>query len=195
MKALILCGFVAYIKTTRKLQTTYFLEPAGSHGVWGLDDYHCLTFLWGSAQLSNHPEIKPFAIHDTSILEQYKSECLYIECISFIKNIKHTAPFAETSPILNDISALEDWNKVCNGLMKLFVGEVLSKVPVVQHLHFGTLIKCEWTPDSQMQSTKTYQNVMSGIATVRPTSSAIPVSSILQSTQSTFMTHNISKDK
>lgn len=54
LRALIISSFEEYLKTVRKLQLVYMLEPAGSHGVWGLDDYQCLVFLLGAAQVELH---------------------------------------------------------------------------------------------------------------------------------------------
>jgi hypothetical protein len=137
-------AFVAYIRVMRKLQTDYLLEPAGSHGVWGLDDYHCLLFLFGSAQLSKQTEIKPSSVHDNAIVQEYAHEYLYLEGIQFIKSLKKGAPFSETSPMLNDISNLHEWARICSGLMRLLQGEVMNKFPVIQHLLFGSLLKCTW---------------------------------------------------
>jgi serine/threonine-protein phosphatase 2A activator len=36
---------------------------------------------------------------------------------------------------------VETWNKVVAGLLRMYEGEVLGKLPVVQHLNFGTLLK------------------------------------------------------
>lgn len=63
-QASILRVFAAYLRVMRRLQTVYMLEPAGSHGVWGLDDYHCLVFLWGAWQLVGKEDLlTPEGIH------------------------------------------------------------------------------------------------------------------------------------
>jgi len=51
LPAAVLRVFGQYLHLCRKLQTTYWLEPAGSKGVWSLDDYQMLVFLFGSSQL------------------------------------------------------------------------------------------------------------------------------------------------
>jgi Phosphotyrosyl phosphate activator (PTPA) protein len=63
------------------------LEPAGSHGVWGLDDYHILPFVWGSAQLLNHPYIRPKNSTSSEILEGYSDEYMYLSCIKFVTQV------------------------------------------------------------------------------------------------------------
>ncbi len=140
--------FAAYLDLMRALHVTYILEPAGSHGVWGLDDYHCVPFLWGSNQLEgNDCSILPSSIHDERTLAKYSKEYLYLGAISFIRAIKKGVPFSESSPMLDDISCIPTWSKINVGMFRLYEGEVLGKLPVVQHFLFGSILPQTWQVD------------------------------------------------
>ncbi|TIB68841.1 Phosphotyrosyl phosphatase activator [Wallemia mellicola] len=139
--ALVLRIFWRYITIMRKLQSTFWLEPAGSHGVWGLDDYHFLPFLWGSGQLSSHKYLRPKSIHDNEVMYEFSSAYMYLGCISFINSIK-TASLRWHSPMLDDISAVKSWSKVNEGMFKMYKAEVLGKLPIIQHFLFGSILPC-----------------------------------------------------
>ncbi|KAH9984857.1 hypothetical protein BJV77DRAFT_1035521 [Russula vinacea] len=126
--ALVIKVFWRYIQVMRTLQSTYWLEPAGSHGVWGLDDYHFLPFLFGSAQLRGHKYLRPKSIHDDEVVEEFSKDYMYLACIRFINSIK-TASLRWHSPMLDDISAVKTWDKVNQGMIRMYHAEVLGKLP------------------------------------------------------------------
>ncbi|XP_053211897.1 serine/threonine-protein phosphatase 2A activator-like [Panonychus citri] len=127
---------VNYMPLCRKVQLAYQLEPAGSHGVYSLDDFQFLPFLFGSSQLIAHPTLEPKNFPDPQIAEDNSSKFMFFAAIHFIHQVKK-GPFPEHSNQLWNISGVENWTKINRGLLKMYTDEVLNKFPIVQHLVFG----------------------------------------------------------
>ncbi|KAK4145207.1 Serine/threonine-protein phosphatase 2A activator 1 [Dichotomopilus funicola] len=160
-RSVVLGVFEPYLKVVRRLILTYNLEPAGSHGVWGLDDHTFLPYIFGSAQLTRPiTETEPMPLEGSvpgaprpsdvakaATVDLHRDSNMYFSAIGFINDVK-TGPFWEHSPILFDISGIKDgWGKINKGMIKMFNAEVLSKFPVVQHFPFGSLFS--WDPDPE----------------------------------------------
>lgn len=140
----ILVIFDQYFKLIRMLIVRYNLEPAGSHGVWGLDDHFHLPYILGSAQIVDitqpdtpTPRFSPKTMLRPHVIERECERNLYFSAIAFINKVKR-GPFHEHSPILYDITGVATWHKIHRGMVKMYIAEVLGKFPVVQHFWFGT---------------------------------------------------------
>jgi len=135
---IVLMVFVRYLRLCWRLQDVYRLEPAGSHGVWGLDDSHFLGYIFGSAQLRDQSEIPVSAILHPPL----PPTNLYFLSIMRIHEVKR-GPFHEHSSQLYSIATgVATWKKVNSGLFKMYEAEVLGKRVVVQHLPLGGIL--EW---------------------------------------------------
>lgn len=139
----LLCIFAKYYDLSRRLILTYSLEPAGSHGVWGLDDHFHFIYILGASQFNLEGDSRQLVPPVSQILssltiEDYKGTNFYVNAIAFIFKIK-LGPFHEHSPIIYDIhKTVSLWSKVLSGLLKMYEVEVFGKFPVVQHFWFGS---------------------------------------------------------
>jgi len=145
----------AYFALARAVQRAYGLEPAGSHGVWALDDYAFLPFLLGAAQLAGAGAggcaaaegATPAALlGDAGVREALRGDFLYAEAVAGVLESKRGAPVAEHSPVLAELARAASWARVADALGRAYCAEVLGKAPVAQHFLFGPLAPADWAP-------------------------------------------------
>lgn len=134
----------AYLRLVRHLQTYFRMEPAGSHGVWSLDDFQFVPYIWGSSQLigmclsclilklniSGTGLYGPSSIPDKEIAAKEAKSCLFFSCINYIFQVK-TGPFAEHSSCLQSLCGVPNWQKVNSGMIKMYKGEVCGNPFIV----------------------------------------------------------------
>lgn len=169
-RAVVLALIVPYLALIRRLILTYTLEPAGSHGVWGLDDHSFIPYIFGSAQYGpaifpsdqtpiegSRPDASdPADVAKISAVERQRHQNMYFGAIGFIHDVKK-GPFWEHSPMLYDISGIRTgWGKINKGMIKMYNAEVLSKFPVVQHFRFGSLFSFDPDPDAKPAPTSVH---------------------------------------
>ena len=135
--------FFKYVIFMRKLQTNYVLEPAGARGVWGLDEYQFVPFIFGASQLIDNKEIGPKDVLDDNILKNYKDEYIYLDCVDYIKSVKTGASFSQYAPILESITNAKNWEKIAKGLVRMYQDDVLGKIVIIQHFYFGSVLLLE----------------------------------------------------
>ncbi|KAK3384238.1 Phosphotyrosyl phosphate activator protein-domain-containing protein [Lasiosphaeria ovina] len=190
-RSIVLGVMEPYLQVIRRLILTYTLEPAGSHGVWGLDDHSFLPYIFGSAQLTRPigegsgeamplegslpaaPRPADVAKADAAF-DRLRRDNMYFSAVGFIRDVK-TGPFWEHSPILFDVSGIRDgWGKINKGMVKMFNAEVLSKFPVVQHFRFGALFSWDQDPDAPAPAQSVHMANQPASAIATPPAAAPP---------------------
>jgi serine/threonine-protein phosphatase 2A activator len=138
-----------YFAIVRMLILKYKLEPAGSHGTWGIDDYQLLPFLFGSSQVCEQGGGLSFE----DLFREENQWLCYSKSLRFVHahkrgpkgNIDITErvqayremavdpkEFSDHSPMVYSLRALP-WHKINRGMIRMYESEVLSKFVVIQH--------------------------------------------------------------
>ena len=128
----------------------YNIEPAGSLGIYAIDDYHFLPFLFGSAQLvgTNYKFDELFMEKNINLI--------YAEALSFC--VKHKCrivetPFSRHSRIIYELKD-KKWEEV-NEIVHLMVMEkIFQRNVVMQHFKFSSFLSERSTVQPRLKDHK-----------------------------------------
>ncbi|GAA6035695.1 hypothetical protein JCM8097_004975 [Rhodosporidiobolus ruineniae] len=113
--------FPVYREVVARLQKAFKLEPAGKMGIWAVDAHGHLVYHFGASQSRIHSSKRPATLLCPPSLSPNGIGYLYLSSL--------------LSP--SSTRSAED----STGLLKLYRSEVLQRLPVVQHLRFGPVLR------------------------------------------------------
>ncbi|GAA6003633.1 hypothetical protein JCM10207_003519 [Rhodosporidiobolus poonsookiae] len=122
--------FRAYLELVGRLQRAFKLEPAGKMGVWGVDENQHLVYFFGASQSRIHPSKRPVSLLSPPSTSPHRIAYLYLSTLLHLHN-----PSSSPSPSPSSSSSDNE------GLLRLYTSEVLHRLPAVQHLRFGPVLR------------------------------------------------------
>ncbi|RVD90912.1 phosphotyrosyl phosphatase activator [Tubulinosema ratisbonensis] len=112
-----------YFRIIRFFIKKFDVEPAGSKGTWGLDDYQLLPFILGSGELLGN------SISFTELMDN--KEYCFGEALSYVIEVKGR-DLSVYSPLLYSYKDYE-WDKVNLELLKMYDESIFRSKVVNQH--------------------------------------------------------------
>ncbi|KAF7682716.1 Serine/threonine-protein phosphatase 2A activator [Astathelohania contejeani] len=117
-----------YFNIIRVLILRFNLEPAGSHGQWGIDDYQILPYVLGAAELVGT---------DITWDQMLKMESNgYAQAVRFAAQHRAQNNAGGYSPMVLALKT-RTWDCINNGLIRMYESEVLDRGVVMQHFIFS----------------------------------------------------------
>ncbi|BGP33528.1 Serine/threonine-protein phosphatase 2A activator 1 [Rhodotorula toruloides] len=120
--------FPAYFDLMKQVVKAFRLREAAKMGIWGVENGH-LVYEWGASQKRIHPSKRPVSLLSTPSLSPQHISYLFLTTLLHI-NAGSTSPATSSGD-------------EPDGLLRLYRAEVLHRLPVIQHLHFGPFFR--WT--------------------------------------------------
>lgn len=118
---------VRYFEVVRLFVTKFNLEPAGSHGIWGLDDYQFLPFLFGSSEAFG-TGLRPDEL-DPAMCYSVATGNKLGGAPHILKSIMH-----------------KDWPSINRGMIRMYDDHVLRRSVVTQHFIYSTHLPRQKAP-------------------------------------------------
>ncbi|EJW01421.1 hypothetical protein EDEG_03954 [Edhazardia aedis USNM 41457] len=126
--------FLKYFEFIRMMIIELQVLPAGSHGVWGIDDYQYLPFLFGSSEMCKIT--LDGKISDSTDNGFYTA----VQHSKTYKTRHSNVSFEKHSPILYSLQFIENWSDIHNKIWELYEKHVLLCLSVTQHFIYSVLL-------------------------------------------------------